>query len=754
MKKVMNLSDVKKTVVVIFMILMGMVSRAQAAHSPIFLSVSGNKMIIKIPGKKLAKINAIAFNFTKPVSVVLIDSTQSVYHVKMVYPATAQYRNNTKPLTVNLEVTKLADGLHFSADPSWAKNVTVHLADQDEHYFGVLEHLYPNNRRSPDLRGDVIDVDVLGTGDQYHENYSSVWSAFYMSSRGYASFFDTFAEGKYRFATGRDHETQLYHHTGKLDWYIFAGSNGDQELQQYYKIIGSPKYVPVWACGPIVWRDQNNNGKYGILSDIQHMTDLKIPLTGWYVDRPYSNGSNEWSKMDFNNKFSNPGQWISEINNKYGLQFMTWVGPMTFGDRDFPGLLPNYKGYIDLTNPKAVQEFEKRMKENQYAYNVRGHKMDRADEAFPEMAHWYDGTPESEHRNKYIYLYAKTIDKFLRDSFGEDQFNFARAAYQRCQPYLSAVWSGDSRSSWDGLASSVANAVRTGFMGFPMWGSDTGGYLGGRISTALYARWLEFSSWSGMFEIKIDNAGGQGEDRPPWKYGKELQDIFRAACEHRMEMLPYIYSLANTSSENGVLMKPLAYLYPEDSKTYNIWDEYEFGKAFLVAPVYDSTNTRKVYLPAGEWINYYDYSKKYRGNQTISVTESLSHIPVFIKTGSIYVTGNIYEGNNKIWKGKNDSPGITIHFFPGRAGHTAQFSYVDRYDRNKVKTIRGMTGKDDVTVHLAPIKSSVVLHVRLAQKPRSLRVNHHRRRFRWNKATETVSVKLKSNTRQDIQIRK
>ena len=42
------------------------------------------------------------------------------------------------------------------------------------------------------------------------------------------------------------------------------------------------------------------------LDDAQKMTDLKIPLTALMVDRPYSHGAHEWSKMDFNEKFSNP----------------------------------------------------------------------------------------------------------------------------------------------------------------------------------------------------------------------------------------------------------------------------------------------------------------------------------------------------------------------------------------------------------------------------------------------------------------
>jgi len=44
------------------------------------------------------------------------------------------------------------------------------MKDQDEHYFGVLEHLYPNNMKSPDLRGQEVDVKILGEASQYHEN--------------------------------------------------------------------------------------------------------------------------------------------------------------------------------------------------------------------------------------------------------------------------------------------------------------------------------------------------------------------------------------------------------------------------------------------------------------------------------------------------------------------------------------------------------------------------------------------------------
>ena len=83
---------------------------------------------------------------------------------------------------------------------------------------------------------------------------------------------------------------------------------------------------------------------------------------------------------------------------------------------------------------------------------------------------------------------------FMRFLFGKVSmafFNSSRAAFHRSQPYLSALWGGDSRNNWYGMAGNMANAIRCGFMGFPVWGNDTGGYLGeGKIDELLYIRRL------------------------------------------------------------------------------------------------------------------------------------------------------------------------------------------------------------------------------------------------------------------------
>ena len=426
---------------------------------------------------------------------------------------------------------------------------------------------------------------------------------------------------------------------------------------------------------------------------------------------------------------------------------MTWIGPLTMSDTNFPGRLPNYRGYIDLTNPAAVKEFEKRLSENQYAAGVRGHKMDRADENFPVTARWYLPITESESRNTYIYLYAKVIDEFLSKAYGKDQFNFARAAYHRCQPYLSAVWGGDSRSNWQGMAGSAANAMRCGFLGFPDWGNDTGGYLGeGRIEEELYMRWLQWSAWNGMFEVKIDGAGGSGEDRPPWKYSNQLQQTFREACAGRMDLLPYIYSCVNTSYLNGVVMKPLAYEYLDDGNTYAIWDEYIFGNAFLVAPVFTKNNSRTIYLPKGRWYDYHDYNINYNGPATFTQNVPATAIPVFIKGNSIFITGQIYRGNSRIWENRvSEDKKIIIHLFPGQINEQVTFRYVDYLDNDKEKSMVLERRADTAVFTSEPLRTASTIEIKCDMKPSKILFNNKPVDFNYNKTKNTASIQIEKN---------
>jgi alpha-glucosidase (family GH31 glycosyl hydrolase) len=304
------------------------------------------------------------------------------------------------------------------------------------------------------------------------------------------------------------------------------------------------------------------------------------------------------------------------------------------------------------------------------------------------------------------------------------------------------------------MAGNQANAIRCGFMGFPIWGGDTGGYLGeGWIDEQLYIRWLQLSAWNGMFEVKIDGASGRGKDRPPWKYSDELQNVYRNVSNIRMQLLPYIYSCANTSDHNGVMMKPLAYMYPNDENTYDIWDEYIFGNAFLVAPVFTKQNSREIYLPEGEWFDFNDPEKLYIGPETIKLEIPLQKIPVFIKENSIYVTGDIFRGNSKKWqKELAGNEKVKIHLYPGQTGTNTDFCYVDYLANDSIKKMTLSSQKDIISFTSDALNIECGIEAKCMTKPKKVLLNDDEIIFNYDSKNKIVNVKIDKNTSVNLEI--
>ena len=652
-----------------------------------------NKILLMKEGCQIISIDSLCFDFYVPSAIKVLSNSENEWKIQLSY-SSVSLRDEVYDYAdrkVELNIIKNGNEFWFKAACNWASTTTIYLSDLGGHVYGISEPVYPSHTNNPDLRGEVLSIKVKSEHSRYFENCASVWSALYFNTKGFISFYNTFAEGEYKFAING--KTTLFHHTNILDWHIIVGDNGNELFSQYYNIIGAPKYIPDWACGPIIWRDNNKGGKDEVLDDAGRFTEMEIPFTTLLVDRPYSNGNNAWSKMDFNDDFANPKEWIKTLNEKYGVEFLTWIASATFGDNDFPGILPGSFGYFDLSNPEAVSEFDKRLGK-QYDLGVVGHKLDRADEYFPVGESWYDKTPMQERLNKYAFLYSKVTDEILNKHLGKYNYNVARAAFHGSQKYLSAVWGGDIRTSWEGMAASMANAIRCSYMGFPNWGTNVGGYKGntGQIPDDLYARWLQWGVWTGNFQIKIDGNGGRGEDRPPWKCSETVQNIFRESCELRMELIPYIYSHLNSADENGVLMKPLSMEFIDDENTHSIWDEYLFGHSFLVAPILSDNNNRKVYLPEGEWISFNDPERVYNGKSAIKVSTDINYIPVYVKANTIFVTGKTIKGNIKAWNEEENQ--IVVNAYIGSKYKSAEFDYVDSAEEDKVKNI-AISGSDD-----------------------------------------------------------
>ena len=103
-----------------------------------------------------------------------------------------------------------------------------------------------------------------------------------------------------------------------------------------------------------------------------------------------------------------------------------------------------------------------------------------------------------------------------------------------------------------------------------------------------------------------DYGGGfcpTGAPNEIWSYGEEAYSIFVKYLKIREDMKPYIKKTANEAQTKGLPMIRAMFLeFPNDTKAWEVSDQYMFGSNYLVAPVTEyGVRERNVYLPKGKW---------------------------------------------------------------------------------------------------------------------------------------------------------
>jgi alpha-glucosidase (family GH31 glycosyl hydrolase) len=659
----------------------------------ITVDVTNSPMDIKVSagGKTLAEITALTFGSNKYTTISSSSPTTDALTITI----------NT---TTSLTITGVSGGILFKSTNPSISSVTLTLKDLSEHFYGITQH---NIKTNPDLRGEATVKDQVAAYQRSDED-AEVYEGFYYTSLGYGAYFDTFAYGVYSF--GSSGATTITYNTSAIKWYLFYGPTLPKIQQSLYKVIGAPKKVPIWACGPLVWHDNFTSGT--MMTDYaSKFVTAQIPYSTMWLDRPYNDGINGWSNMNFEKSsgqsvdFSNPGGWVKSLTDDYYVNLVTWIMPGVFNGGTAPSGAFNSTTniYLDLTDATQVSWYKSKIKSGQYPYGVKGHKLDRVDngwvkgDGIVDLPAFSDGTPGPERHKKYAFLNCKVSEELLRvdGGLGDNCFLFPRCAVGGCQKYISAIWNGDTYADWVGLSTSVGNALRAGFLGFPMWGSDICGYKQKSMpGIENYCRWLLFGVYSGFMELMLDG-------KEPWTLSATNMALVQNIFNQRFNLLPYIYSIINTSADNGAAMMPLVGAYPDDSKTYALTDEYLFGPFMLVAPLTSTSATRSLYLPAGKWINANNYGDEQTGGATItSPTMSLTQIPVYIKSNSVYPTGQVFAGLAKKWDPTYDAKrAIAINAFPGAAGESNSFSYIDYVDANKQKEMAvSVSASNSITV--------------------------------------------------------
>jgi alpha-glucosidase (family GH31 glycosyl hydrolase) len=545
------------------------------------------------------------------------------------------------------------------------ETVREQFVDNGERYYGVWENGYENRH----LDNDGLGFNISGVRERDGWNFSgddddidqvyaaSARAPFYMTDRGVGVYAETAARGRFEFdqnnRTGFEFQTNKLQYTEDpampdgLTYHIIAGDY-KQILGDYNEIAGPSFRPPDWAYGSIWWRDDHNdvpsftgasNAQELVLRDAQLLRDLQIPATSVWIDRPYTTDNKGFGGTQFDrNDFPDPAAMAQSLADQ-NLKLMVWIA--NWHDNYLANAPESAGNAVDMRDAMSRQFYQDYLdmlgNDAQLAdggSGIFGYKIDRGGE----------GAIPDDLQNLMVQLFQQMVFEQLQAEHGDDFFFFSRSVNDKSRRY-SAHWNGDPDTTWKAYEHSVLNVIRSGLINQPFWGSDTGGYRGDP-GVELFARWFAFSAFTPMMEVKFDdNREREFYDDP----NSQIVQIARKyVTEHHM-LIPYVRSLMDENIRTGVApVRAMILEFQDDPNVADMGDQYMYGSHLLVAPVIeDNASTRDVYLPEGEWIDYFDPSKRYQSTgQTITVDTSLDEIPVFARAGAIIPRGDIIQGNN------------------------------------------------------------------------------------------------------------
>ncbi|MBV8147220.1 MAG: DUF5110 domain-containing protein [Gammaproteobacteria bacterium] len=197
-------------------------------------------------------------------------------------------------------------------------------------------------------------------------------------------------------------------------------------------------------------------------------------------------------------------------------------------------------------------------------------------------------------------------------------------------------FTGDAYSEWPVLAYEVACSARGGNVLVPYISHDIGGFHGGKIDFELYARWIEFGTFSAILRMHSAHANPlEGNLRMPWIYGERGIELMRKYFTLRTQLIPYLYTYTRLAHTDSVpMLRPLYLQYPQLEEAYRHPYEYFFGEQMLVAPLVAPGTEQKVYLPPGEWREFFG-GEPYHGDATVMAHYRVEDTPVFVRAGAI-----------------------------------------------------------------------------------------------------------------------
>ncbi len=564
---------------------------------------------------------------------------------------------------------RLAARLDAPADVVLSR--ALFATDDADRYHGLGEQF-----SGPDSRGFVRQMELhVGGGMESGYNEVHVPVPFVVSPRGWGAFVESRRAGSFDIGASDSSVWSATFDEVGLVLHLFAGAPLDV-VAAYTRTTGLPELPPEWAHGAFYWRNENVSSEE-VLADAAEFRARDIPTSVLWIDNPWQVSYNDFTFEE--TRFGDP-QGLLDALVARGFLPMLWSTPYLdavsdgeaavtpaeelFLEAEEAGYLVTLEngathrapwtgpsgGVPDFTNPDAVDWFAQ-LVGRATGMGIVGFKLDFAEDILVELIgirpqlQFSSGETEATVHGVYSQLYHRTYQEQLERDHGEG-FILGRASVWGGQADVDCIWPGDLDADFSrhedgnvgGLPAAVAALQSLAASGFPMFGSDTGGYRDWEPDKELLLRWAAANAFSPL--LQLGGGGGAGDTHAPWVIDEETVDAYRTFARWHVDLAPTMRAWMERAATDGTpLVRAMALAFPDDPDALDETDQYMLGPDILVAPLVEGGDSRSVYLPEGRWLDLFS-DEVHFGPATIPRDTPLDEVPAFLRAGGILVLGS------------------------------------------------------------------------------------------------------------------
>lgn len=442
---------------------------------------------------------------------------------------------------------------------------------------------------------------------------------------------------------------------GELDYYFIYGPDFKHIINQYSLITGKSPLPPKWAFG--LFYSRWNEGFYvqygqeGLLKTIQSAREVwDWPLDGIRVHSTgpeqnfYTSPNTSWPEFIWG-AFPEVDKMVKKLHEQH-IHPLFWETPGVFGKTKMyeEGIRNNYfltlddkplnvvfgfnsppGGLVDFLNPDARKWWGKYhhymvdfgsdgVAGDQDAINARGKLISPSTGLNAE---------------EFVNIYSLLFNQASWDAYKDRNPN------KRCINFGLGYWAGGQRYPMQGTQDShhagknifgeMMGCINLGLSGIPFrtYTDNVSRDLDPKSPLSRLSQYLSLTVAGERTQIAVT-----GNPMADWNY--------RFYGKLRYRLMPYIYTYVREATQTGTpLVRALVLEYQKDTATYSAFGQYLLGKELLIAPLWsDTTFYRDIYLPEGEWIDFFD-EVSYQGKQVINYYAPIDRAPIFVKAGAI-----------------------------------------------------------------------------------------------------------------------